>query len=466
MRNSQSVKNHFLSSMLSILIFSLSILSQRTFAMDGSFYYNLGSDGSGGGMPWPQHPGGNPGGSGSLGPGGSQYPQGNSPEEARRREEAQRIQREKEKEEEEIRQMKERYAEERRKDDEALPGMQELLKKTAVNLKKLKKTDENNTSEKITERIKARKAQMQAQAQSVSETVCFPAETLITIPVMTSQGSEYHRLPISQIQVGDFVVSCNLTEGGGVCEIGKVIRVFQRTAQNLVRFTVGGQTIRSTENHSFYEPDLKQWIRAQDLTVGQKLLSIHGDFLPIEANMNQEGKFQVFNLEVQGTHNYFACDVLVHNCNVVAGVAANGAAEVLEGIAGMSIGAPVIYPGPKTIEGVRKEIRRFTGESSSIGNSLREATKTAEEASGIAMSVGHYPDAEQMGKLLGVSKSKFHKKLKKIIISQHSEELSKNGFNDNPDVGYNKKTNKITFKDRITGKEFQSDTSVDSYKDE
>lgn len=114
----------------------------------------------------------------------------------------------------------------------------------------------------------------------------------------------------------------------------------------------------------------------------------------------------------------------------------------------------------------------FVGSAAAIGYALHKATHSHEDGEGgdstgqNIFSVGQYPTADHWDKMLGGTKGDFHKKIKGDIISDHAEDLRTNGIGKNPDIGYDKKTKKITFKDRITGKEYQSDTPVDNYKDE
>jgi hypothetical protein len=56
-----------------------------------------------------------------------------------------------------------------------------------------------------------------------------------------------------------------------------------------------------------------EWIRVKDLKKGDKLLNKSGHTVPIKSLKRVEESLAVYNMEVEGQHNYFANDILVHN---------------------------------------------------------------------------------------------------------------------------------------------------------
>jgi len=74
-----------------------------------------------------------------------------------------------------------------------------------------------------------------------------------------------------------------------------------------------------SENHNWYEingmytfkvinPIISQdydWIEAQDLKVGDKLLMVDGSLVEIEKIDHYPNQETVYNLEVEGNHDYF-----------------------------------------------------------------------------------------------------------------------------------------------------------------
>lgn len=178
-----------------------------------------------------------------------------------------------------------------------------------------------------------REVRLDRLRKSVSERVskfsdlCFTGETPISVADDSFIG--YRSQSISSIRVGDLIVSCNLSVRGGTCEIGQVQKVFVSSTHLLKKLTFRGRELKATENHPFYVVNRKGWLKARDLSVGDSLLTISGEKVPIERIQEEQGTFTVYNLEVQGNHNYYACDVLVHNCNSLA-AAVPAVAEVIE----------------------------------------------------------------------------------------------------------------------------------------
>jgi len=180
---------------------------------------------------------------------------------------------------------------------------------------------------------------------------CFPEETLVSV----KEGSGYFAKPIAEVQVGEWVASCNLNIPNGSCEFGQVQKVIERTTEHLFKLTFSNQKeIRSTGNHPFYVVEKNNWVEAQDLEEGQHFLTLTGEEVTLESKEEQRGDFLVYNLEVQGHENYYACDVLVHNCSGSVGISpvaltvTEGAALteglILAGEAALGLG-PVVAAG-------------------------------------------------------------------------------------------------------------------------
>lgn len=124
--------------------------------------------------------------------------------------------------------------------------------------------------------------------------LCFPASTPVI--VKSDDSGSYHSLPIESIRAGDSVFSCNLDLKDGVCEIRKVLNVFQSTADRLVRISFNGRILRSTENHPFYVTGKKDWVEARYLKAGDQLQAVTGESATIENIEREEGEFTVYNL--------------------------------------------------------------------------------------------------------------------------------------------------------------------------
>ncbi len=125
--------------------------------------------------------------------------------------------------------------------------------------------------------------------------------------------------------MGDTVASCNLELGEEACECRQVQQVFKNTADHLIQLSFDGKILKTTDEHPFYVVNKKDWVEARYLRIGDQLQSISGDIVLLDDISEEYGQFDVYNLDVQGNHNYYAADVLVHNCNEGAKVAARAA---------------------------------------------------------------------------------------------------------------------------------------------
>ena len=55
------------------------------------------------------------------------------------------------------------------------------------------------------------------------------------------------------------------------------------------------------------------WVLAEDLKIGDVLINVEGNPNPIDSIEYIEGEVMVYNLQVEGTHTYYAGGVGVHN---------------------------------------------------------------------------------------------------------------------------------------------------------
>jgi dTDP-4-amino-4,6-dideoxygalactose transaminase len=146
---------------------------------------------------------------------------------------------------------------------------------------------------------------------------CFPPGTKISTP----KG----KVNIQDLQVGDAVYSCvtgsstpyqKLT---GYVDVDVVDRVMSRVNDEFITLILSnGNEISVTGNHEFYVVN-KGWIRADDLSICDELLQLDPRHKTMSIVKVAEigGEIfvtQVYNLETHKYHNYFAEDILVHNC--------------------------------------------------------------------------------------------------------------------------------------------------------
>jgi len=116
---------------------------------------------------------------------------------------------------------------------------------------------------------------------------------------------------ISDIQVGDRVLS---HDRFGENEFRKVTEVHVRKTREIwtLRFSLDRE-IKCTPEHTFFVGGL--WIRARDLKIGDTCLSYSDGPIRFRGyGTSYYSEVDVYNLEVEKTQNYFANDILVHNC--------------------------------------------------------------------------------------------------------------------------------------------------------
>jgi hypothetical protein len=133
--------------------------------------------------------------------------------------------------------------------------------------------------------------------------VCFVKGTL----VYTILGLS----PIEKIAVGDSVYSYNLEKN--IVEKSKVVKVFEREAKETYLLNTNKEQIEVTAEHPFYVEN-KGWVKVKDLQTNYILKTENNKTELVKINiLTKEEK--VFNIEVEGNHNYFISKskILVHN---------------------------------------------------------------------------------------------------------------------------------------------------------
>ena len=127
--------------------------------------------------------------------------------------------------------------------------------------------------------------------------------------------------PISEIEVGDMVLAQD-PETGEV----SARRVSDRWKHDddLVRFEIDGDVVRTTEDHPFWNDTEQEWQRADQLDAGDMVLTADGRRVKVDVLVGSAGRGSAYNLTVEGLHTYhvlFGSDaVLVHNtCRFVDG---------------------------------------------------------------------------------------------------------------------------------------------------
>lgn len=144
---------------------------------------------------------------------------------------------------------------------------------------------------------------------------CFVKGT----PILTERGL----VNIEDVEVGDKVYSFNHTTNK--VELKKVVRSFSQPlyGRKIVKITTkSGKTITCTDNHKIFIPKYERYVRADHLQVGDLVVYFHSKALQedeiIKIEIEEREEVEVFDLTVEDNHNFFANNILVHNCQDIS----------------------------------------------------------------------------------------------------------------------------------------------------
>ena len=119
---------------------------------------------------------------------------------------------------------------------------------------------------------------------------------------------------IEEIREGDLVLAYD--EETGEQAYKPVVQLFRNESKDWTGVTVNGKEIISTPGHKYYLPESKTWVSAEDLKVGDEVLTSEGQRAIIKAvrPIHYETPQTTYNFEVEGFHTYYVgTGVLVHN---------------------------------------------------------------------------------------------------------------------------------------------------------
>jgi hypothetical protein len=114
--------------------------------------------------------------------------------------------------------------------------------------------------------------------------------------------------PIHQLRVGDEVDTLDqhtFKRGNH-----KVIFI-EKSNSKLVALHFDKEDIECSPNHRFYSKNKAKWIKAKDLTEGDKVISLNGTLEFISRKRINEG--EIIDLTVEGAHTYISGNILSHN---------------------------------------------------------------------------------------------------------------------------------------------------------
>ncbi len=123
---------------------------------------------------------------------------------------------------------------------------------------------------------------------------CFLAGTLVS--------TDHGLTPIEELKVGDRVVA----SADGHYEL--VTRVYR--AVHLEYWTVNDD-VSVTGTHPFFTQ--RGWIECANLEVGDKLIAADGEAVSVASIEARTKGVRVYNIEVSGSHTFYANGFLVHN---------------------------------------------------------------------------------------------------------------------------------------------------------
>ena len=173
-------------------------------------------------------------------------------------------------------------------------------KPTVVAKKQVKSRAKVSKAKKNTQVVKK-------QTKSVSKrAACFTAGTKIH----TKDGFK----AIETIKAGDYVWSENPETHEKALK--KVKKIFVREKDSVVRLSINGEAIETTNEHPFYVEG-HGWTSAYDLKVGDKVRLEDGTTGTVEKakHVALDTPVTVYNFEVEDFHTYYVSEqkVLVHN---------------------------------------------------------------------------------------------------------------------------------------------------------
>ena len=121
------------------------------------------------------------------------------------------------------------------------------------------------------------------------------------------------RKPIRDIKIGDRVVATDPETGARV--LRRVTRVWVHP-DKLIKLVVGGEVLRTTEDHLFWSETDQRFERTDQLSRGERVLGDHDRKVEVFRVVGDGRQLRMaYNLEIEGVHTYHVGreSVLVHN---------------------------------------------------------------------------------------------------------------------------------------------------------
>ena len=143
---------------------------------------------------------------------------------------------------------------------------------------------------------------------------CFPAKTKILV----HKDNKLQFTNIQNIKIGDIVLSWN---GTFTCFDKVKETIINKTNKLLKIKFINDIEIKCTEEHPFAVINNGEifWIKAKNLIENMECLQYNNSIIKIEniCNILLQKEIDVFNIQTELYHNYFAQKILVHNCQAM-----------------------------------------------------------------------------------------------------------------------------------------------------
>ena len=93
------------------------------------------------------------------------------------------------------------------------------------------------------------------------------------------------------------------------------MNVFDNGIKNVRKYTMNGKTVECTDNHLIFTKN-RGFVKAFELNEEDKFLMFENNNVKNSFVSDGETRLEkVFDLEIEDEHEYFANEILVHNCS-------------------------------------------------------------------------------------------------------------------------------------------------------
>ena len=125
-------------------------------------------------------------------------------------------------------------------------------------------------------------------------------------------------VPIEQLCVGDVVLSL---QDNKIIH-NRVGAIFSRTIAESYEVTTPTTSVRVSPSQRFYDPEIKQWICASQLSLHTRFLDANGNYLLCLSYRRIEQAILAYELSLNAPHSFFItqAEIVVHNLAPIIGL--------------------------------------------------------------------------------------------------------------------------------------------------